>query len=109
VLLTSREPVVAQFLTASKAGPIGMSEEKDAATLAAEAAGGGAVVEPRALVPQLQPSPGLGERAAVARRRARVLGMLDTLPASAAAAIRATYGSAGLEPTAVLPRAPEGV
>ncbi|MFJ9036053.1 ABC transporter ATP-binding protein [Streptomyces sp. NPDC102406] len=93
VLLTSREPVVAQFLTASKAGPIGMSEEKDAATLAAEASGGRAVVEPRALVPQLQPSPGLGERAAVARRRARVLGMLDTLPESARAAILATYGS----------------
>ncbi|MET9494620.1 ATP-binding cassette domain-containing protein [Streptomyces sp. NPDC006552] len=104
VLLTSREPVVAQFLTASKAGPIGMSEEKDAATLAAEASGGGAVVEPRALVPQLQPSPGLGERAAVARRRARVLGMLDTLPPSAAAAIRATYGSSGAEPTVVMPR-----
>ncbi|GAA2311786.1 ATP-binding cassette domain-containing protein [Streptomyces kunmingensis] len=105
VLLTSREPVVAQFLTASKTGPIGMSEEKDAAALAAEASGGGGVVEPRALVPQLQPSPGLGERAAVARRRARVLGMLDTLPPSAAAAIRATYGPTGLEPTAVLPRA----
>ncbi|MFI7384980.1 ABC transporter ATP-binding protein [Streptomyces sp. NPDC049813] len=104
VLLTSREPVVAQFLTASKAGPIGMSEEKDAATLAAEASGGAGVVEPRALVPQLQPSPGLGERAAVARRRARVLGMLDTLPPSAAAAIRATYGSAGAEPTVVMPR-----
>ncbi|MGY0023663.1 ABC transporter ATP-binding protein [Streptomyces sp. YJ-C3] len=105
VLLTSREPVVAQFLTASKAGPIGMSEEKDAATLAAEASGGGAVPVPRELVPQLQPSPGLGERAAVARRRARVLGMLDTLPTSAAAAIRATYGADALEPTAVLPRA----
>ncbi|MFJ8824804.1 ABC transporter ATP-binding protein [Streptomyces sp. NPDC102467] len=105
VLLTSREPVVAQFLTASKAGPIGMSEEKDAATLAAEASGGAAVVEPRALVPQLQPSPGLGERAAVARRRARVLGMLDTLPESARAAILATYGSDAMAPTAVLPRA----
>ncbi|MEU6392109.1 ATP-binding cassette domain-containing protein [Streptomyces sp. NPDC046939] len=103
VLLTSREPVVAQFLTASKAGPIGMSEEKDAATLAAEASQ--PVVEPRALVPQLQPSPGLGERAAVARRRARVLGMLDTLPPSAAAAIRATYGADVMATTAVLPRA----
>ncbi|MEV1018935.1 ATP-binding cassette domain-containing protein [Streptomyces sp. NPDC050264] len=107
VLLTSREPVVAQFLTASKTGPIGMSEEKDAATLAAEAASapGGAVISPREIVPQLEPSPGLGERAAVARRRARVLGMLDTLPESARRAILATYGSDPMAPTAVLPRA----
>ncbi|MFI7340269.1 ABC transporter ATP-binding protein [Streptomyces sp. NPDC050085] len=103
VLLTSQEPVVAQFLTASKAGPIGMSEEKDAATLAAEAQqNGGVKVAPREIVPQLEPSPGLGERKAVARRRARVLSMLDTLPGSARDAIRATYA---LEPTAVLPRA----
>ncbi|MFJ6571730.1 ABC transporter ATP-binding protein [Streptomyces sp. NPDC091292] len=105
VLLTSREPVVAQFLTASKAGPIGMSEEKDAATLAAEAAGsaGNGPISPRAIVPQLEPSPGLPPRRAVARRRERVLGMLDTLPPSARAAIEATYAEA-LEPTAVLPR-----
>ncbi|MFC9533754.1 ABC transporter ATP-binding protein [Streptomyces sp. NPDC056975] len=107
VLLTSRKPVVAQFLTASKAGPIGMSEEKDAATLAAEAeqAGGAAAVAPRELVPQLEPSPGLGERRAVARRRERVLGLLPTLPESAQAAIRSAYGQGEvLEPTAVLPR-----
>ncbi|WP_181789629.1 ABC transporter ATP-binding protein, partial [Streptomyces phytophilus] len=36
VLLTSEEPVVSQFLSGSRLGPIGMSEEKDAATLAAE-------------------------------------------------------------------------
>ncbi|MCQ4211137.1 MULTISPECIES: ABC transporter ATP-binding protein [Streptomyces] len=104
VLLTSEEPVVAQFLTASKAGPIGMSEEKDAATLAAEASGGAPAPVRRELVPQLEPSPGLGERKAVARRRERVLGMLDTLPASAQAAIRSAYGRDVLEPTAVLPR-----
>ena len=34
VLLTSDEPVVAQFLNGRRAGPIGMSEEKDEATLA---------------------------------------------------------------------------
>jgi len=37
MLLTSTEPVVAQFLNAQRVGPIGMSEEKDADELAAEA------------------------------------------------------------------------
>ncbi|CAM5680417.1 Phospholipid/cholesterol/gamma-HCH transport system ATP-binding protein OS=Streptomyces violarus OX=67380 GN=FHS41_003187 PE=4 SV=1 [Streptomyces violarus] len=36
VLLTSDTPVVSQFLAGRREGPIGMSEEKDAATLAAE-------------------------------------------------------------------------
>src|SRR5665811_50954 len=36
MLLTSEEPVVAQFLNAQRVGPIGMSEEKDADELAAE-------------------------------------------------------------------------
>ncbi|MFD1045262.1 ABC transporter ATP-binding protein, partial [Kibdelosporangium lantanae] len=36
VLLTSDEPSVRQFLNGSRFGPIGMSEEKDAATVAAE-------------------------------------------------------------------------
>src|SRR5947207_4968045 len=38
VLLTSDQPVVAQFLGGRRYGPIGMSEEKDQATMAAEAA-----------------------------------------------------------------------
>jgi phospholipid/cholesterol/gamma-HCH transport system ATP-binding protein len=37
MLLTSEEPVVAQFLNAQTVGPIGMSEEKDADELASEA------------------------------------------------------------------------
>ncbi|MGZ8771268.1 MAG: ABC transporter ATP-binding protein, partial [Aeromicrobium sp.] len=37
MLLTSEEPVVAQFLNAQRVGPIGMSEEKDADELASEA------------------------------------------------------------------------
>ena len=37
MLLTSKEPVVAQFLNAQRVGPIGMSEEKDADELASEA------------------------------------------------------------------------
>lgn len=108
-LLTSEDPVIAQFLNASRHGPIGMSEEKDAATLAAEAANSQnrAPLSPRSLVPQLDPSPGLGPRGAVARRRRRVLGLLDTLPPAARTAIEASYAidpAAAIEPTAVLPR-----
>jgi phospholipid/cholesterol/gamma-HCH transport system ATP-binding protein len=99
VLLTSEEPVVKQFLNGRREGPIGMSEEKDSAQVAAELAslegqperhpmsapkggvGGG-------VPPQIQPSPGLPERRAVARRQARVLDMLHTLPITAQTAIR---------------------
>ncbi|MEU7700651.1 MULTISPECIES: ABC transporter ATP-binding protein [unclassified Streptomyces] len=92
VLLTSEEPVVTQFLAGRREGPIGMSEEKDAALLAAELDGtAGRPAAPRAIVPQLEPSPGLPPRAAVGRRRERVLGMLDRLPPAAQAAIRDTY------------------
>jgi phospholipid/cholesterol/gamma-HCH transport system ATP-binding protein len=98
VLLTSEEPVVKQFLNGRREGPIGMSEEKDAAQVAAEMAaveagrsfyvagpkgGGGAGVPP-----QIQPSPGLPERKAAARRRQRVLDMLHTLPLPAQRAIQ---------------------
>src|ERR1700753_4230647 len=38
VLLTSEEPVVSQFLNGRRLGPIGMSEEKDQATMARERA-----------------------------------------------------------------------
>jgi phospholipid/cholesterol/gamma-HCH transport system ATP-binding protein len=38
VLLTSDEPVVGQFLNGRRIGPIGMSEEKDEATMAEEQA-----------------------------------------------------------------------
>ncbi|MFB7540341.1 ABC transporter ATP-binding protein [Streptomyces zaomyceticus] len=92
VLLTSDEPVVTQFLAGRREGPIGMSEEKDAALLAAELDNpAGYATAPRVIVPQLEPSPGLPPRAAVARRRERVLGMLDRLPRAAQAAIRDTY------------------
>ncbi|MFD7710752.1 ABC transporter ATP-binding protein [Streptomyces sp. NPDC059785] len=94
VLLTSEEPVVAQFLAGRREGPIGMSEEKDAATLATEAAGSrGEADGPREIVPQLEPSPGLPPRQAVTRRRERVLGMLDRLPPAARAAIERTYAA----------------
>jgi phospholipid/cholesterol/gamma-HCH transport system ATP-binding protein len=95
VLLTSDHPVITQFVNGRKVGPIGMSEEKDEATLALEQAdearsGGPAQNGLPALVPQLVPSPGMPERMAVQRRTSRVLAMLHTLPAPAQQAIRAS-------------------
>jgi phospholipid/cholesterol/gamma-HCH transport system ATP-binding protein len=99
VLLTSEEAVVKQFLNGRREGPIGMSEEKDAAQVAAElasladeappapgtgpkgATGGG-------VPPQLLPSPGLPERKAAHRRQERVMAMLHTLPPRAQEAVR---------------------
>lgn len=94
VLLTSDEPVVRQFLNGRRIGPIGMSEEKDQATAAAEeamiAAGqsDGGVEEIEGVPPQLSATPGLPERRGVARRQARVREILHTLPPNAQAAIR---------------------
>ncbi|MFF8634830.1 ABC transporter ATP-binding protein [Streptomyces pilosus] len=108
VLLTSEEPVVAQFLDGRREGPIGMSEEKDAATLAAEAGAGAAPAQPRRIVPQLEPSPGLPPRAAVARRRRRVMGMVDQLPPAARSVIRETYAADAAAPTLTAPSAGSG-
>jgi phospholipid/cholesterol/gamma-HCH transport system ATP-binding protein len=84
VLLTSDEPAVAQFLNGRRAGPIGMSEEKDEATMAAEAGlDDGGTEDVRGVVPQLQPTPGLPERMAVRRRKERVRRILHTLPPAA--------------------------
>ncbi|GAA5108697.1 ABC transporter ATP-binding protein [Haloechinothrix salitolerans] len=95
VLLTSDEPVVAQFLNGRRLGPIGMSEEKDTATMAAEReharaghADGGEDV--RGVVPQLEPTPGLPPRDAVRRRRERVMRMLPTLPEAARRSVLAS-------------------
>src|SRR5580700_3704089 len=69
VLLTSDNPVITQFVNGRRIGPIGMSEEKDEATMAAEQASEGgrhrAPEQPLTLIPQLEPSPGLPERQAV--------------------------------------------
>ncbi|HEX3813749.1 MAG TPA: ABC transporter ATP-binding protein [Mycobacteriales bacterium] len=94
-LLTSTEPVVEQFLNGRREGPIGMSEEKDADQVQAELA---SLVRPGAdrtpaitgVPAQLEPTPGLPVRAAVARRQARVRQLLHTLPPAAQAAIRAS-------------------
>jgi phospholipid/cholesterol/gamma-HCH transport system ATP-binding protein len=92
VLLTSDNPVITQFVNGRRAGPIGMSEEKDEAAIAAERAGmdpGQAPLALPDLVPQLDPSPGMPERRAVRRRRERVMTMLHTLPLPAQHAILA--------------------
>jgi phospholipid/cholesterol/gamma-HCH transport system ATP-binding protein len=93
VLLTSDEPVVRQFLNGRRIGPIGMSEEKDEATMAEEQAAleagqhAGGVEEIEGVPPQIVASPGMPERKAVGRRQARVREMLHTLPKKAQAAI----------------------
>ncbi|MBM9464864.1 ABC transporter ATP-binding protein [Aeromicrobium sp. YIM 150415] len=60
MLLSSTEPVVAQFLNAQRVGPIGMSEEKDADELAAEAGFDMPPLPP--ITRQLEPSNGLPRR-----------------------------------------------
>ncbi|WP_020668702.1 ABC transporter ATP-binding protein [Amycolatopsis nigrescens] len=87
VLLTSDEPVVDQFLNGRRIGPIGMSEEKDAAQMALEQAhvdaghaDGSGDEDIRGIVPQIEPTPGLPFRDAVRRRKERVISILHTLP-----------------------------
>ena len=93
VLLTSDHPVITQFVNGRRIGPIGMSEEKDEATLAQERIDGGEhsgqIALPE-LVPQLVPSAGLPERQAVYRRTMRVMDLLHTLPEPAQRAIAAS-------------------
>ncbi len=102
-LLTSQEPVVRQFLNGRREGPIGMSEEKDVAQVEAEMAAlearGGDQhngIGPKgasggdAVPPQLEPSPGLPERAAQRRRQERVARMLHQFDPTTAEAIRAS-------------------
>ncbi|MBP2365762.1 ABC transporter ATP-binding protein [Pseudonocardia parietis] len=94
VLLTNDEPVVAQFLNGRREGPIGMSEEKDAAQAAREMEAAGELQGLPPMKPQLEASPGMPDRQAVHRRRERVLAMLHELPAPAQHAIRESYGQA---------------
>jgi phospholipid/cholesterol/gamma-HCH transport system ATP-binding protein len=98
VLLTSEEPVVSQFLEGRRIGPIGMSEEKDVATMALEQAhvdaghhDGGSGADSRGVMPQLDPTPGLPVRQAVQRRKDRVMSMLHTLPPGAQQAILGSF------------------
>jgi phospholipid/cholesterol/gamma-HCH transport system ATP-binding protein len=93
VLLTTEEPVIDQFLTGRRAGPIGMSEEKDAATMSRETQLG-IVVDPgeqaHGLSQQIQPSPGLPPRAGALRHRERLDSMWHTLPPETQQAILAS-------------------
>ncbi|GAA4486346.1 ABC transporter ATP-binding protein MceG [Rhodococcus olei] len=107
VLLTSEEPVVKQFLNGSKIGPIGMSEEKDDSQMAAELAMKEAghhdgSQEVSGVVPQMQATPGMPVRQAVARRQARVRSILHTLPPEAQHSIIASLGD-GDAATQVIP------
>ena len=78
MLLTSQEPVVRQFLNARRQGPIGMSEEKDAAELEAEkddaedaaaaADPAAAPAEQRAAAPRPSVQPASGSRRTTRRR-----------------------------------------
>jgi phospholipid/cholesterol/gamma-HCH transport system ATP-binding protein len=97
VLLTSENPVITQFVNGRRFGPIGMSEEKDEVTLAAEKAshGDGAANGTLALMPQLVPSPGMPERQAVRRHTDRVMTILPSLPLAAQRAILADLGARG--------------
>jgi phospholipid/cholesterol/gamma-HCH transport system ATP-binding protein len=97
VLLTSDDPVVRQFLNGRRIGPIGMSEEKDVTTMAEEQAmvdaghPDGGVDEIEGVPDQINATPGMPERKAVARHRARVREIVDTLPAKAQQAIREDF------------------
>ncbi|OPX16525.1 ABC transporter ATP-binding protein, partial [Gordonia sp. i37] len=89
------QPVVKQFLSGDRFGPIGMSEEKDEAVQKQEEAmqaagigGGGTKDDFSEIIPQVQPNPGMPERKAVARHRERVLELLPSLPENAQRAIR---------------------
>ncbi len=96
VLLTSEEPAVKQFLNGRRIGPIGMSEEKDSAMLAAERAmfeaghHAGGVEDVVGVPPQMQPTPGLPERQGARRRKDRVMRIMHTLPEAARESIIAS-------------------
>lgn len=75
-----------------------MSEEKDDAQQKREQemvdaghSDGGTAEDVRGIVPQLQATPGLPERQAVARRQARVREILHTLPEPAQRAIEESF------------------
>ncbi|MFI0367711.1 ABC transporter ATP-binding protein [Actinomadura sp. 1N219] len=91
-LLTSDEPAVAQFLHGDVRGPIGMSEEKDAALLAAEAAAAADGPQRSRTIeipPQLRPTPGMPPRQGEFRHALRVDAMFPQLSPQAQQAIRA--------------------
>ena len=95
VLLTSDDPVVAQFLNGRREGPIGMSEEKDTAQAEKEMAEAGELEGLPEMKPQLEASTGMPDRQAVHRRRERVEAMMHELPEAAQEEIRRSYEQEG--------------
>ncbi|CCW09869.1 Methionine ABC transporter ATP-binding protein [Rhodococcus aetherivorans] len=93
--------MVKQFLGGTMIGPIGMSEEKDEATMAQEQAlvdaghHAGGVEDVEGIVPQMKATPGMPERQAVARRQERVRHILHTLPEAAQQAILESFEETG--------------
>ncbi len=86
-----------------------MSEEKDAATLAAEADSAGAHAPSRPASSSRSWSPRPACRPAPRRTaQERVLGMLDWLPPAARAAIQDTYARTAGAPTLRMPAAGSG-
>ncbi|GAA5122161.1 ABC transporter ATP-binding protein [Haloechinothrix salitolerans] len=114
VLLTSEEPVVEQFLNGKRLGPIGMSEEKDTAQMAAEQAMAeaghhhGGTEDVRGVVPQIKPTPGLPERQGERRRKDRVMKILHTLPPAAQEGIIESLSPEEQRHYGVRPHAPAG-
>jgi phospholipid/cholesterol/gamma-HCH transport system ATP-binding protein len=96
VLLTSEEPVVKQFLNGKMQGPIGMSEEKDSAQMAAEQAmfdaghHAGGVEDVTGVPPQMQTTPGVPTRMGGVRRKDRVMEIMHRLPDAAQQSIIAS-------------------
>ncbi|WP_435061950.1 ABC transporter ATP-binding protein [Amycolatopsis thermoflava] len=112
VLLTSEEPVVKQFLGGRMDGPIGMSEEKDSAQIAAERAmfeaghHAGGVEDVTGIPAQMQPTPGVPTRQGAIRRKDRVMKILHTLPPAAQEGIIASLSAEEQRRYGVTPRRP---
>jgi len=92
LVLSSSDPVVAQFMQGSRFGPIGMSEERDSAGMPISGD-----VDPENLPlpkirPQIKPTNGR-ERAAETRRLGRVRQVLPHLPADMRRAIEESMAS----------------
>jgi phospholipid/cholesterol/gamma-HCH transport system ATP-binding protein len=113
LMLTSQNPVIAQFLEGRRIGPIGMAEEKDEATIEIEQAhldaghhDGGTGVRPPGIAPQLNPTPGVPPRQAVLRRRERVMAMIDTVPRHLRGTILNSFTPADLARYGISPGSP---
>ncbi|HTK66415.1 MAG TPA: ATP-binding cassette domain-containing protein [Pseudonocardia sp.] len=92
LVLSSSDPVVAQFMQGSRFGPIGMSEERDAAGMPIKGEVAPENLPLPKIRPQLKPTNGQ-QRPAEARRLARVRQVLPHLPADMRRAIEESMAS----------------